>query len=71
MFREIFGDDARFMKGITAMLKTGEVRLLAADGTELPQWRWRETLEAATGETEQITARLAITEQGARRIAGN
>jgi hypothetical protein len=50
-------------------LSHGDVRLLAADQIEVPQWRWRE-LFVDSAVLEQLNAfSLAITEQGAKKIA--
>ena len=64
----LFGDDARFAQGILAMLDAGDVRLLAADGVQVPRWQWPEVLGATPGETARAEARLAITQAGVRRI---
>jgi hypothetical protein len=67
--RRLFGDEERFIRGLTAMLHAGEVRLLAADGGEVPRWQWREVLAVAADKSIPGEALLSITTAGANRIA--
>jgi hypothetical protein len=59
--RRVFADPVHFVRALEFMLEEGEVRLLAADGTEVSRWAWRDRLK---GREE---ARLSLTEKGARR----
>jgi hypothetical protein len=63
--RSLFNDEGRFARGVLALLRIGEVRLLAADGREVPRWKWPEALGPGSDETE---ARLSITPAGASRV---
>jgi hypothetical protein len=63
--RALYPDGARFARGLSGLLHAGEVRLLAEDSTELPQWRWREVL-ANPDSLEGV--RVDITGAGVRRI---
>ena len=65
--RGLFGDDDRFVRAAVAMLDMEEIRLLEAEGTELPRWRWREVLTSPAA-PEAVRGRFAITEARARRI---
>lgn len=63
--RGLFPDAARFARGLSALLAAGEVRLVAADGTEVRDWQWGHVLaeiDAAPG------CRVSLTQIGARRI---
>jgi hypothetical protein len=62
--RCLFEDGDRCTNALTAMLEVGELRLLEADGTDVPKWRWREVLNANAAST-----RVAITKVGVKRIA--
>lgn len=63
VIRGLFADGVRFAHAITAMLDAGEVRLVKADGAEVPKWQWREVLNANAAST-----RVAITRAGVKRI---
>jgi len=64
VIRSLYPNEDRFLRAIEAMLDAGEIRLLDANNAEVPKWRRREVL------TQQAdTARLSLTELGARRIA--
>ena len=56
----MFDDRERVIRGILAMLKTGEVRLLTHRKDEIPQWHWTEILTASSIAYEQDTRRLAL-----------
>jgi hypothetical protein len=64
--RKLFPTAGSFVRGVTGLLSSGDVRLVDCDGQELPRWRWREVLD----ETQAISTglRLGLTEQGARKI---
>jgi hypothetical protein len=64
VIRRIYPDDTRFAHGLSGLLHTGEVRLVA-DGTELPRWRWREVLAAPDA---WPGVWVSLTPAGARRI---
>ncbi len=64
VIRGLFADRDRFILAITAMLDAGELRLVEADGEDVPQWRWRDVLNFNATST-----RVAITAAGAKRIA--
>jgi len=54
--------------GVCSLLSSGDVILTMLDGTEVPEWRWRELFrqQSVFGELERL--RLKITPQGVRRI---
>ena len=66
IIRMIFPDHSRFVRGISAMLGVGEIRLRTADGKDVPRGKWSEVL--AQGADEQAAIVLSITDAGARRI---
>ncbi|MGA2500244.1 MAG: hypothetical protein ABSH20_21090 [Tepidisphaeraceae bacterium] len=47
VIHSLFPDDQQFAKAIQAMLLNQDIRLLAHDGSEVPQWRWRQLFVAA------------------------
>lgn len=63
VIRSLFESDAKFVAGISALLRAGEVKLLSADET-IPKWRWSEVLAVPESQF-----RLAITVLGVQRIA--
>jgi hypothetical protein len=62
---DLFPDDIRFESGMSSLLRSGEIRLLAEDGAELPQWKWREVLAVPSNWPE---IRVSLTPVGAQRI---
>jgi hypothetical protein len=64
LIRSLFAEEQRFVRGVLAMLATGEVRLLDSDCAEVPRWQWQEVLKAAS-----TSHYLSITDLGAHRIA--
>jgi hypothetical protein len=62
--RRLFESDERFQRAIIAMLEDGEVTILGAQNTPLPQWHWRRALADPARWSEH---RLSITEKGAQR----
>jgi hypothetical protein len=63
----LFASGERFARSVAAMLHAGEVRLYV-EGVEVPRWRWGGVLATAREQTGLASARLAITEAGARKI---
>ena len=64
VIRHVYPDAARFARGLGGLLATGEVRLVAADGTAVPAWRWREVLAA----DPLPDVAVSLTPAGAHRI---
>jgi hypothetical protein len=64
LIRSLFAEEQRFVRGLLALLGTGEVRLLDSNGVEVPRWQWQEVLKTACA-----SHHLSITDLGARRIA--
>ncbi len=69
VIRGLFDNDSHFARAIEAMLCEMEIRLLNSDDSEVPKWRWRGVLVAATAGPEKEDYRLSITDKGGRRIA--
>ena len=68
VIRRLYADDQHFAKAIHGLLLSGDVRLRAPDGGDIPQWRWRELFIAGAVFREMPDLRLAITSQGAQRL---
>jgi len=63
--RQLYPDDAAFVRGIHGLLAGGDVRLLR--GAEVvPEWRWRQIL---CKENDFSSLRLQISDQGVTRIS--
>jgi hypothetical protein len=69
VIRRLFADDEWFVQGILAMLESGQVRLLAQDSSDVPAWRRRDALAATLSGDGGAEYGLALTSQGAKRIA--
>jgi hypothetical protein len=67
--RLLYPDDAGFVRGIHSLLSGGDVRLVADDGAEIPQWRWRSLFVDGAVFPEGDRLRLQITQQGSTRVA--
>jgi hypothetical protein len=63
---QIFENQDRFARSISAMLDSGEVGLLVL-GVEVPRWNWRLVL-SSPGQWDALEARLRLNDAGARRI---
>jgi hypothetical protein len=66
--RTLYPDDPTFTRSIHAMLRAGDVRLLSADGVDVPPWTWRELFSDGKVWQEILRFTLSATEQGARRM---
>jgi hypothetical protein len=64
VIRQVYPDPARFARGVGGLLAAGEVRLVAADGAEVPPWQWREVLAA----NPLPDMAVSLTPAGAQRI---
>ncbi|MBS0263884.1 MAG: hypothetical protein JSS02_18240 [Planctomycetes bacterium] len=62
VIQPLFKDREHFLRAMRAMLETGDIRLVEADGAEAPRARWSQLLSVESG------ARLLLTSAGARRI---
>lgn len=67
--RAVYPSVTACAKGVRGLLSAGDVRLTDGDGTEVPQWRWRELFAPGVDAAIQWTGlTLSLTEQGARKI---
>ncbi len=66
--RQLFTSDENFLAGVHGLLAGGDVRLVTDDGSDVPNWRWRELFNDGAALTELSKLTLALTEQGATRI---
>lgn len=64
VLRRFYSDDLGFNRGLSGLLRAGEVRL-SLDGMDVPEWRWREVL---ANPDKWSTLRAHLTSFGARRI---
>ena len=67
--RMLYPDEHAFSQAVVGLLSCGDVRLLTADGAEVPRWQWKELFAdgAVTVKLDQL--QLQITDQGVQRIA--
>lgn len=66
--QSLYSNVNAFRHGVHELLKSGDVRLLTAQGDEVAEWRWRELfVEGAIAEQSE-DFRLEITDQGSKRI---
>lgn len=68
VIRGLYPDAESFTNAIHAMLRAGDVQLLSEGKAEVPPWQWREFFVPGRGLPELSQFRLALTEQGMRRI---
>jgi hypothetical protein len=66
--RRFYSDDQAFNPGVLALLSCGDVRLLTADQTEVPEWRWRALFVEGSVLSELDQYLLTITDQGAKKV---
>jgi hypothetical protein len=65
----LYSTPEAFHKGVRGLLSCGDVLLLDADGSGVPEWRWREMFVPGV-QTEQLGQfHLRLTPQGAKRIS--
>lgn len=63
LVRQLYPDSARFVRGLSALLQSGDVRLVEEGGAD--QWRWQEMLaDPNTWNSLQVS----LTTVGARRM---
>ncbi len=62
VIRSIYQSEQHFVRSLTAMLRSGEVRLIA-NGRQVPQHEWGRSLADHCSQAE-----FEITEKGASRI---
>ena len=55
--------------GLLGLLRDGDVTLLTADHSEIPQWQWRELFSQQNWLEALRDYRLRITAQGAKKLA--
>jgi len=68
IIRTLYPDDDRFRQGLTGLLHSGDVRLLALGGDEIPSWRWPEFFADPAASIDLDHFKLRITKQGASKI---
>lgn len=68
VIRELFPDDAAFMRGVFGLLNSGEVRLFGVGKPDVPSWYWRELFVEGKVLTQLDNFRLELTAQGASRM---
>jgi len=64
----LYPDDSAFTRGVLGLLSCGDVRLLTADATEVPAWRWRELFAEGSVLKELDRYLLTITDQGVKKV---
>ncbi len=69
VIRGLYPDDGTFAVAIHSLLRNGDIRLFS-DGSEVPEWRWRELFKAGGFLQEMPWLRLEITDKGARFVTG-
>lgn len=68
IIRRLYPDTQAFMRGVLGLLSSGDVCLITNDGSNVPQWRWRELFVNGAVMNSLSDLALKITEQGIRRI---
>ena len=68
VIRGIYPDEASFLRGVLALLSSGDVRLLTQDNSETPPWRWRELFEEGRVIHDLKEFRLTVSPRGAQRV---
>ena len=64
----LFPSQDAFERGVLGLLSCGDVALTTLDGTETPEWRWRDLVCQHSVCEDLKHLQLKITPQGARRI---
>ena len=68
VIRQLYPDDAAFMRGVLALLNSGNVRLFAAGKPDVPSWYWRELFVEGKILNKLVDFRLDLTDQGVKQI---
>lgn len=69
LIRLLYPSETHFRLGVSGLLRNGEVRLLATDGSEIEEWHWRQLFRDDSLVQERGLLILEITEQGASKVA--
>lgn len=64
---QIYDSEERFRVGIHGLLTGGDVRLLNAEGAEIPSWRWRELFVEGQVMNLLDELSLSLTDRGAAK----
>ncbi len=67
--RSVYPDNDAFMRGVFGLLSSGDICLVDANRTDVPNWRWREIFVESAVLTEVQHLRVRITVKGIRRIS--
>lgn len=66
--RHLYPDDERFVKGLSRLLSTKQIRLMRAEGADVPSWQWHTLLVQGTILLELDRFRVKLTSLGARKV---
>jgi hypothetical protein len=69
VIRPLFSDDERFLRGILALLNAGDITIRDDMGAAVANWQWRERFDDQNINASMPRLTIAITEQGAKRLA--
>lgn len=67
--RRIYDADASFMRGILALLQSGDVRLFDESHQEVARWRWRRLFEEGEVLLALESFTLEVTEGGVAKVS--
>jgi hypothetical protein len=67
--RHLYPNDERFVRGLSRLLSVGQLRLLTADGLDVPSWQWHTLLVKGTILLELERFRVKLTARGVRRVS--
>ena len=67
--RPLYPDDERFLKGLSRLVSSGDLRLLTSEGAEVPAWQWHTLFVKGSLLLELDRFRLKLTVRGARKIS--
>lgn len=69
IIRQLYASDESFTRGVLALLRNGDVRLLETSGAHVAQWRWRSLFEEGEVLTALSSFALDITPTGAAKMS--
>jgi len=67
--RTLYPDAEAFSIGLLGLLSNRDVRLYNLDGSEVPDWQWRELFRDESVLNRLATLKLKITQQGVDKVA--
>lgn len=69
IIRQLYSSDESFTRGVLALLRNGDVRLLEPSRAEVAEWRWRSLFEEGEVLTALSSFALDVTPAGAAKVS--